>query len=215
MVQAGPDKIRDEISIIQDVFRLTDEEIGRFVRHRGSKVKVGGWEHSFYWQGTTEEHNNYGWSEETVLRQVFGYRRGPDIFLSHLVVEGEKGLQVVAPVYAWRQGDTQYNRIMRQVRTDESPIWIRDIQGDTSVYENQTYIERELTRQFEDGLIKYLGSAHSMHVDTRGPFYSIRDSEGRSMIYDFSMDAITQSDTVKFDPAEMLDRITKYLEKIA
>src|SRR3989344_7891574 len=134
------DRINERISGIQDTFRLTDEEIGRFVGHRGSKVKVGGWEHSFYWQGTTEEHNNYGWSEEAVFRQVFGYRRGPDIFLSHLVCEGERGLQIVTPVYSWREGDTHYHKIIACIQTDDSPIWIRDMQGDTSVYENQTYI---------------------------------------------------------------------------
>ena len=41
------DRINEGISGIQDTFRLTDEEIGRFVRHRGSKVKIGGWDIHF------------------------------------------------------------------------------------------------------------------------------------------------------------------------
>ena len=131
-----------------------------------------------------------------------------------MVCEGERGLQIVTPIYNWRQGDTHYHRIVTQVQTEESPILTRDIQGDTSVYENQTYIEHELERQLKNGLIEYLGSVHSMQVDTTRPFYYIHDEEGKHLIYDFAP-KITHGDTVKFDPAEMLGRINKYLEKIA
>ena len=131
-----------------------------------------------------------------------------------MVVESEKGLDVVAVVYRWRVGDYDYHKITTQVQTDDSPIWIRDVQGDMSVYENQTYIEHELERQLKNGLIEYLGSVHSMQVDTTRPFYYIYDNEGRSLVSDFTP-KITHGDTVKFDPAEMLGRINKYLEKIA
>ena len=208
------DRINERISGIQDTFRLTDEEIGRFVGHRGSKVKVGGWKHSFYWQGTTEEHNNYGWSEEAVLRQVFGYRKGPDAFLSHLVVESEKGLDVVAVVYRWRVGDYDYHKITTQVQSEESPIWTRDVKGDTSIYEDQTYIENELTRQLENGLIEYLGTVRGMQADTSRHFYNIYNSDGKALAHGYTPHLI-QSDSSRPDPNEMLHRMQKYLEKIA
>jgi|SRR3989344_5647605 len=214
MRQTYIDTINERISRIQDAFRLTDEEISRFVRHRGSKVKVGGWEHSFYWNGEVEEHRNYDWSEEAVLREVFGYRRGSDIFLSHLVCEGEKGPEILAVVYQWRVGDYDYHRILTQAQTEESPIWIRDVQGDTDIYENQTYVENELKRQLENGLIQYLGSAHGMQVDTSRHFYSIQNHEGKALVFGYTP-RIVQADSVKPDPNEILEIMQKYLERIA